>query len=62
MKKYSPNFWMWVLQERAGVTTQKEFVNVKRIIVISKVSDVSMEPKVEWEEVEVSPTFECAAQ
>lgn len=38
---------MWVLQERAGVTTQKEFVNVKRIIVISKVSDVSMEPKVE---------------
>lgn len=53
---------MWVLQERAGVTTQKEFVNVKRIIVISKVSDVSMEPKVEWEEVELSPTFECAAQ
>lgn len=49
-------------EERAGVTTQKEFVNVKRIIVITKVSDVSMEPKVEWEEVELSHTFECAAQ
>ncbi|KAL0741808.1 hypothetical protein Bca4012_083321 [Brassica carinata] len=32
-------------EERAGVTTQKEFVNVKRIIVFSRVSDVSIEPK-----------------